>query len=142
MWFFIQILARSFKWKRGNKKFSYRQYIFTIVTGLWHICQLSLTNVTVGYKYYKYAVYKNGLKLFLKKYFIFILQSNLAIRNFFFALKLFLTAKSEVNGKLVTGNGSLILICSLSKSSLLPSPTVTNLELLYRHKKDVAPCII
>ena len=30
----------------------------------------------------------------------------------------------EVNGKLVTGNGSLIPICSLSNSSLLPSLTV------------------
>ena len=30
----------------------------------------------------------------------------------------------EVNGKLVTGNGSLILICSLSNRSLLPSLTV------------------
>ena len=30
----------------------------------------------------------------------------------------------EVNGKLVTGNGSLIPICSLSNRSLLPSSTV------------------
>jgi hypothetical protein len=30
----------------------------------------------------------------------------------------------EVNGKLVTGNGSLIPICSLSNRSLLPSLTV------------------
>jgi hypothetical protein len=30
----------------------------------------------------------------------------------------------EVNGKLVTGNGSLITICSLSNRSLLPSLTV------------------
>ena len=30
----------------------------------------------------------------------------------------------EVNGKLVTGNGSLIQICSLSNCSLLPSLTV------------------
>ena len=30
----------------------------------------------------------------------------------------------EVNGKLVTGKGSLILICSLSNHSLLPSLTV------------------
>ena len=30
----------------------------------------------------------------------------------------------EVNGKLVTGNGSLIAICSLSNRSLLPSLTV------------------
>ena len=30
----------------------------------------------------------------------------------------------EVNGKLMTGNGSLILICSLSNRSLLPSLTV------------------
>ena len=32
----------------------------------------------------------------------------------------------EVNGKLVTGNGSLIPICSLSNSSLMPSLTVTS----------------
>ena len=30
----------------------------------------------------------------------------------------------ELNGKLVTGNGSLIPICSLSNRSLLPSLTV------------------
>ena len=30
----------------------------------------------------------------------------------------------EVNGKLVTGNGSLITICSLSNRSLLPSLAV------------------
>ena len=30
----------------------------------------------------------------------------------------------EVNGKLVTGNGSLTPICSLSNRSLLPSLTV------------------
>ena len=30
----------------------------------------------------------------------------------------------EVNGKLVTGNGSLIPICSLSNRALLPSLTV------------------
>ena len=30
----------------------------------------------------------------------------------------------EVNGQLVTGNGSLIPICSLSNRSLLPSLTV------------------
>ena len=30
----------------------------------------------------------------------------------------------EVNGKLVTGNGSLIPICSLSNRSLFPSLTV------------------
>ena len=30
----------------------------------------------------------------------------------------------EINGKLVTGNGSLIPICSLSNRSLLPSLTV------------------
>ena len=30
----------------------------------------------------------------------------------------------EVNGKLVTGNGSLITICSLSNPPLLPSMTV------------------
>ena len=33
----------------------------------------------------------------------------------------------EVNGKLVTGNGSLIPICSLSNCSLLPSLTVLNM---------------
>ena len=33
----------------------------------------------------------------------------------------------ELNGKLVTGNGSLILICSLSNSSLVPSLTVPRL---------------
>ena len=33
----------------------------------------------------------------------------------------------EVNGKLVTGNGSLIPICSLSNRSLLPSLTVLKL---------------
>ena len=32
----------------------------------------------------------------------------------------------EVNGKLVTGNGSLIPISSLTKHSLLPSLTVVN----------------
>ena len=36
----------------------------------------------------------------------------------------------EVNGKLVTGNGSLIPVCSLSNRSLLPSLTVqANLDL-------------
>ena len=30
----------------------------------------------------------------------------------------------EINGKLVTGNGSLMPICSLSNRSLLPSLTV------------------
>ena len=44
------------------------------------------------------------------------------------ALKLFLNAKSsfpyKVSGKLVTGNGSLIPICSLADCSLLPSLTV------------------
>ena len=34
----------------------------------------------------------------------------------------------EVNGKLVTGNGSLIPICSLSNHSLLPSLTVLELR--------------
>ena len=53
-------------------------------------------------------------------------QSYLAIRNFLVALKLFLNAKCslmpsvpysyEVNGKLITGNGSSITICSLSPS--------------------------
>ena len=37
----------------------------------------------------------------------------------------------EVNGKLVTGNGSLIPICSLSNRSLLPSLTVYDLFLGY-----------
>ena len=36
----------------------------------------------------------------------------------------------EVNGKLVTGNGSLIPICSLSNRSLLPSLTVVSKEQL------------
>ena len=35
----------------------------------------------------------------------------------------------EVNGKLVTGNGSLIPICSLSNRSLLPSLTVHTCEM-------------
>ena len=56
-------------------------------------------------------------------------DSNLAIRNFLFDLKLFLMPKVpypyEVNGKLVPGNGSLIPICSLSNHSLLPSLTVS-----------------
>ena len=34
----------------------------------------------------------------------------------------------EVNGKLVTGNGSLIPIFSLSNRSLLPSLTVSDLD--------------
>jgi hypothetical protein len=37
----------------------------------------------------------------------------------------------EVNGKLVTGNGSLIPICSLSNSSLLPSLTVSDSILVF-----------
>ena len=36
----------------------------------------------------------------------------------------------EVNGKLVTGNGSLIPICSLSNRSLLPSLTVVAFSFL------------
>ena len=77
-----------------------------------------------------------------------VVQSNLAIRNLV-ALKLFLNLIStdcchvglippmagrnvpypyEVNGKVVTGNGSLIPICSLSKRSLLPSLTVYRLQ--------------
>ena len=57
------------------------------------------------------------------------IQSNLAIRSFLVALKLFLKMPNvpypyEVNGKLVTGNGSLIPISSLSNCSLLPSLTV------------------
>ena len=45
----------------------------------------------------------------------------------------------EVNGKLVTGNGSLIPICSLSNRSLLPSLTVlgvliTELPMLVQQK--------
>ena len=35
----------------------------------------------------------------------------------------------EVNGQLVTGNGSLIPICSLSNRSLLPSLTVLPIRL-------------
>ena len=38
----------------------------------------------------------------------------------------------EVNGKLVTGNGFLIPICSLSNRSLLPSLTVFE-RLLVKH---------
>ena len=67
-------------------------------------------------------------------YKILYIQSNLAIRNFLVNLKLFLNAKCslmpnfpysyEVNGKLVTGNGSLIPISSSSKRSLLTSLTV------------------
>ena len=38
----------------------------------------------------------------------------------------------DVNGKLVTGNGSLIPICSLSNSSLMPSLTVYEFLVLYR----------
>ena len=57
-----------------------------------------------------------------------LVQSNLAIRNFLVTLKFFLMPKVpypyEVNDKLVTGNGSLIPICSLSNRSLLPSLTV------------------
>ena len=34
----------------------------------------------------------------------------------------------EVNGKFVTGNGSLIPICSLSNRSLLPSLTVLTMN--------------
>ena len=52
--------------------------------------------------------------------------------NFLVSLKLFLNANIpypyEVNGKLVTGNGSLIPIFSLSNSSLMPSLTVPNIQ--------------
>ena len=40
----------------------------------------------------------------------------------------------EVNGKLVTGNGSLIPICSLSNRSLLPSLTVLQIEMIKTRK--------
>ena len=55
-----------------------------------------------------------------------LLQSNLTIRNFLVALKLFLNAKNSLslNGKLVIGNGSLIPICSLQNRFLLPSLTL------------------
>ena len=44
----------------------------------------------------------------------------------------------EVNGKLVTGNGSLIPICSLSNRSLLPSLTVhINFDALHRIQNGV-----
>ena len=60
------------------------------------------------------------------------LQSNMAIRNFLVALKFSLIPKVpypyEVNGKLVTGKGSLIPICSLSNHSLFPSLTVLLFE--------------
>ena len=48
----------------------------------------------------------------------------------------------EVNGKLVTGNGSLIPICSLSNRSLLPSLTVFRnlLEMLGKKMIGEAGC--
>ena len=59
---------------------------------------------------------------------VLVVQSNLAIRNFLVALKCSLMPKVpypyEVNGKLVTENGSFIPICSLLNRSLLPSLTV------------------
>ena len=39
----------------------------------------------------------------------------------------------EVNGKLVTGNGSLTPICSLSNRSLSPSLTVLTYIVFLRH---------
>ena len=57
------------------------------------------------------------------------LQSNLAIRNFLVALKLFLNAKSSLSiwskWQIGPGNGSLIPTCSLSNRSLLQSLTVS-----------------
>ena len=41
----------------------------------------------------------------------------------------------EVNGKLVTGYGSLIPICSLSNRSLLPSLTVQGIKLKYTERE-------
>ena len=66
-----------------------------------------------------------------------LVQSNLAIRNFLVALKLFLNAKSslsllKVNGKLVAGNGSLIPICSLSNRSLTPNMPLAHTSFTYR----------
>ena len=44
----------------------------------------------------------------------------------------------EVNGKLVTGNGSLIPICSLSNRFLLPSLTVHQNDRLNRLNMQMA----
>ena len=56
------------------------------------------------------------------------IQSNLVIRNFSVTLNISLMPNVpypyEVNWHLVTGNGSLIPICSLANRSLLPSLTV------------------
>jgi len=64
-------------------------------------------------------------------WYIFLLYSNLAIRNFLVTLKLFLNAKCPLFlcSKWQIGHGKWFLntyvpICSLSKSSLLPSSTV------------------
>ena len=43
----------------------------------------------------------------------------------------------EVNGKLVTENGSLIQICSLSNCSLLPSLTVCMYYIILAHLKKI-----
>ena len=43
----------------------------------------------------------------------------------------------EVNGKLVTENGSLIPICSLSNSSLLPSLTVSSQNNVRKYRTKV-----
>ena len=53
----------------------------------------------------------------------------------------------EVNGKLVTGNGSLIPICSLSSRSLLPSLTVLYNEkpyftYLFNEHKTKVQCFV
>ena len=69
--------------------------------------------------------------LFFKYFFyLFSLNNtvNMVIRNFLVTPKLFLNTKVpypyEVNWHLVTGNGSLTTICSLSNCSLSPSLTV------------------
>ena len=46
----------------------------------------------------------------------------------------------EVNWHLVTGNGSLIPICSLSNSSLLPSLTVLYIQALTKNQLLIAKC--
>ena len=51
---------------------------------------------------------------------------------------------SEINGKLVRGNVSLIPICSLSNRSLLPSLTVhptVDLALNFQKKKEKKPLL-
>ena len=48
----------------------------------------------------------------------------------------------EVNGKLVTGNGSLIPLCSLSNLSLLPSLTVfMKHDNNYEMKQNIIPIL-